>query len=398
MNPAEAPTPAVVDPDRSSRGLICHVRARREQLGWRPVELAARADLTRQALHSVETGQAVPSTLVALRLARALSCTVEDLFSLAGSTLTVALPGGPQHSLPRGTRVQLAQVADRWLGFPLSGQVGWGLAADGIVTESPAGVSNRDQVPQVRVELFGDLRLAARSAVLVGCDPSLGLVASYVSRRAPEVRVLWQEHSSLQALRAVAQGEAHAAGIHLWEASTGISNLGAVARELPGQRVHLYSLWSWEQGLMVARGNPHGVTGPEDLLKPGLRLANREPGAGSRLLLDAWLDDLNLSTAQRRRLIGYQHECSSHLLAAGRVAQGLADAAPGPRSVAQALGLDFVPVQQERFDLVVPDAHLAHPAIAALIQTARQPALRAELSSLGGYDPAHAGEHWQSTA
>ena len=80
------------------------------------------------------------------------------------------------------------------------------------------------------------------------------------------------------------------------------------------------------------------------------------------------------------------------------MAAGLADAAPGPRSAARALGLDFVFVQTERFDLVIPHPHLTHPAVAALIAVARQQPFRAELSSLGGYDPAHAGEFWQSTA
>ena len=149
---------------------------------------------------------------------------------------------------------------------------------------------------------------------------------------------------------------------------------------------------------MVGRGNPHGMTGAQSLLRPGVRLVNREVGAGSCPLLDAWLAGLDVTVAQRQRLSGYRDEAGSHLEAAGRVAAGLADAAPGPRSAAQALGLDFVHIQTERFDLVVPDPHLTRPAVAALIIVARQQPVRAELSSLGGYDPANGGEFWQSTA
>ena len=376
---------------------VVSLRARRELLRLRPGELAARTGITRQALHAVETGASVPNTLVALRLARALECRVEDLFRLPEQLVRAAVQGGDQ-SLAAGTRVQLAQVSVHsgetapWLAFPLAGQAGWGQVADGVLLGQAQGQQPAD------VELFADLTLARRSAVLVGCDPSLGLAATHVARHSPDVRVLWRSASSLDALRALARGEAHAAGIHLWEASTGVSNLGAVERELPGQKAHLYTLWAWEQGLMVARGNPLGILGPQSLLRPGTRLVNREVGAGSRALLDAWLANLGVTVAQRQRLKGYHDEAPSHLEAAGRVAAGLADAAPGPRSAAQALGLDFVPVQTERFDLVVPDPHLTHPAVAALIMVARQQPFRAELSSLGGYDPAHAGEFWQSTA
>ena len=379
---------------------VVSVRARRELLRLRPGELAARTGITRQALHAVETGASVPNTLVALRLARALECRVEDLFRLPEQLVQAMLQSEPAgQKMAAGTRVQLAQVSVHapagetapWLAFPLSGQAGWAQGADGVLLGQTQG-------HLADIELFSDLTLARRSAVLVGCDPSLGLAAIHVARHSPDVRVLWRSASSLEALRALARGEAHAAGIHLWEASTGVSNLGAVERELPGQKAHLYTLWAWEQGLMVARGNPRGMVGPQSLLLPGVRLVNREVGAGSRALLDAWLAGLGVTVARRQRLKGYQDEAGSHLEAAGRVAAGLADAAPGPRSAARALGLDFVFVQTERFDLVIPELHLTHPAVAALIAVARQQPFRAELSSLGGYDPAHAGEFWQSTA
>ena len=136
--------------------------------------------------------------------------------------------------------------------------------------------------------------------------------------------------SSLEALRALVRDEAHAAGIHLWEASTSVLNLGAVERELPGRKAHLYTLCAWEQGLMVATGNSHGMVGPQSLLRPGMRLVHHEIGDGSRSLLDAWLAGLDVTVAQRQRLTGYRDEAPGHLEAAGQAAAGLADAAPGP--------------------------------------------------------------------
>ncbi len=379
--------------------LNCFVRARREALHLRPGELAQQCGITRQALHSVETGAYVPNTLVSLKLARALSCRVEDLFSLPAAVESEVAVQVVGPSPAEGSRVQLAWVDERLLAFPLSGEAGWGQPADGTLhLPESAGVSAPEGGPvNGRVQLFSDSAPARRTAVLVGCDPSLGVAASHVARHAPDTRLLWQSASSLNALRSVARGEAHAAGIHLWDAESGISNLPFVQRELTGVRVHLYTLWSWEQGLIVARGNPHEVTGVADLLRPGLRLINREEGAGSRALLEAWLTAQGVSAAGRRRLPGYRTEARSHLEAAGQVAAGEADAAPGPRSAALALGLDFVPIQTERFDLVVPAAHLNHPAIAALIAVAQLPTFRAEIASLGGSDPSHAGEHWQTT-
>ena len=374
-------------PVQDAAPLTCQVRARREALHLRPTELALRCSITRQALHSIETGAYVPNTVVSLKLAQALSCRVEDLFSLPECGVLAQVIGPP---VPEGGRVQLAWMGDRLLAFPVSGEAGWGQPADGTVS-FPANSGDRAEV-----QLFSDQGQARRTAVLVGCDPALGVASSHVARHQPDTRLLWQSASSLQALKSVAHGEAHAAGIHLWDARSGVSNLPFVEREFPGQRIHLYTLWSWEQGLLVAKGNPHGIQGVADLLRPELRMVNRERGSGSRALMDAWLNELDLPLMERRSLPGYKHEAHSHLEAAGQVAAGKADAAPGPRSAAQARGLHFIPLQTERFDLVVPDVHLNHPAVQALIAVAQGHTFRAEVSSLGGYDPAHAGEHWQS--
>ena len=375
--------------------LNCQVRVRREALHLKSTELAQQCGITRQALHSIETGAYVPNTVVSLKLAQVLSCKVEDLFHLPEQTVAAQVIGP---AVLLGERVQLAWVGERLLAFAVTGEAGWGQSADGTMVVPHVDAALSASPDQVTVQLFADQGQARRTAVLVGCDPSLGVASSHVSRLNPETRVLWQSVSSLNALRAVARGEAHAAGIHLWDARSRMSNLPFVERELSGQRVHLYTLWSWEQGLIVARGNPHGIQGVADLLKPGVRMVNREKGSGSRALMDAWLADVNLSVEQRRKLPGYRNEAQSHLEAAGHVAAGKVDAAPGPRSAAQALGLEFVPLQVERFDLVVPDEHLEHPAIAALITVAQVQTFRAEIASLGGYDPAHAGEHWRSTS
>ncbi len=368
--------------------LHSHVRTLRERAHLGPSELARQAGISRQALHKIEAGVYPPSTLIAFQLAQALNCRVDDLFTLTPPALTATLCG----AITGDARVQLARIGERTLAFPLTGTPGFRQTADGVA-HPPEGRPVTGGA--VLVDLLGSIDRPSRTAVLAGCDPSLELLSTHVTVHTPEVRVLWHPASSVAALEALARGEAHAAAIHLWDAETGVSNRPFVERLFPGQVMHLLTLWSWEQGLMLPPGNPRGVTGPADL--PHLRLTNRESGAGSRLLLDSWLTDLGLTLAQRAALPGYGDEVHSHLEAAQRVASGQADVAPGPRSAAQALGLHFIPVQVERFDLVVPDAHLHHPALTALLEVAQDPAFRADLALLGGYDPTHAGEPWHTT-
>lgn len=363
--------------------LTSHVRAYREQAGLRPVELARMAGITRQALHSIETGMYVPSTLIALQLARVLGCAVEDLFTLTQAQIQARMMPGTAPN----ARVKLAQLGGGFLAFPVTGLAE---QADGVAETAADGLAH--------IRLFDDLALARRTAVIAGCDPALALLTTHVARHQPGVRVLPSAVSSLGALHALQRGEAHAAGIHLWDAATGQSNLPFVQRELPERSTQIFTLWTWEQGLMLPPGNPQGLGGVLDLLRGHVRLVNREPGAGSRVLLDAWLDAYHVSTQARQAIPGYQDEVQTPLEAAQQVASGAADVAVGPKSAALALGLAFVTLQQERFDLVVPDEYVNHPAIAALLDVVGQAAFRTELRALGGYDPAHAGERWKTTA
>lgn len=356
--------------------LVNRVRAEREARGMRPSELAARAGLSRQGLHKIETGAQLPGVPLALRLASALGCTVEALFSAEVSTLTAQAVG----PLEVGARVQLARVGERLIAYPLHGPEALRHPADGVVEEVRGEqVRLRPCLPPEQLE---------GRAVVLGCDPLLGLAAGRTGGR-----VLWRPVSSAVALAGLARGEAHAAGLHLFDAASGESNAPFVRAALPGLRVRLITLWSWEQGLIVAPGNPLGLGGPSDLGRPGLRLVNREPGAGSRLLLDAWLQGAGLEPGQ---LSGYARELPGHLELASAVARGEADAGPGPRSAAQALGLGFVSVQRERFDLAVPEACLLHPGVQALLATLSRPDFQTELTALGGYDASGCGQLWQT--
>ena len=134
---------------------------------------------------------------------------------------------------------------------------------------------------------------------------------------------------------------------------------------------------------MVGAGNPKGIADVGDLARPDVRLANREVGSGARALLDAELARAGLGP---ERVAGYDSVVRSHLAAAEAVAAGLADAAVGVRAAARALGLDFLPLARERYDLAIPARFFELPAVQALLETLTSPLFRLEVEALGGYD------------
>jgi putative molybdopterin biosynthesis protein len=145
---------------------------------------------------------------------------------------------------------------------------------------------------------------------------------------------------------------------------------------------------AWQQGFIVANGNPHGIRQMEDLAQPRLRFINREPGAGSRKLADQLLREAGLPAAS---VPGYETQSPSHTAVARAVAAGLADAGIGLELVADAFGLGFVPLAEVRFDLVIPAAHVAHPTVQVMLDVLQSRGLRSDLGALPGYDVGRTG-------
>lgn len=355
-------------------------------LGLSQQQLARRTGLTRQAISGIEAGHYLPNTAVALRLAGALSCRVEALFQLPGErpTAQAELIGTIANpAIPEPSRARLARVGERLLARPVGGSDGPLTPADGLIRAAARS--------QVDVELLCDPRLIEQTVVVLGCDPALALLAAHLTRRRPEMRLIWEQSGSLSALQGLARGEAHAAGSHLRDPLTGEENLPFIRRELAGQPVQVITLCRWQQGLIVAAGNPKGIHGTADLTRPDVAIVNRESGSGSRTMLDAELDRLGLTFEARRELAGYPVELPSHLAVARAIAGGAADTGPGIRAAASAFGLDFIPLREERYDLVVPKTFFDSAPLQALLETAVSPAYQAEVEALGGYDPSLAG-------
>ena len=356
------------------------LRAARAQLGISQAELAHRAGVTRQAVSAIESGKAAPTMAVALRLARVLGRRVDDLFRLVDELPAVSaeLLGASDQPAEEAVRVQVANVGGRMVARPLTGSAGVVLTlprANGIVRARHVGGA-------ARVELFTDPARLESTLVAVGCDPATSMLAEHLRRRHPTVELVWQGGNSLQALESVGRGEAHLAGTHLFDPASGVYNV-PFAQRLLGPDVRLVTFAVWEQGLMLAPGNPRGIEHVGDLTRAGVRIANREAGSGARALLDAELARHGLTPDW---VEGYTTVVKSHLAAAEAVAAGLADAAVGVRAAALALGLAFAPLAEERYDLAIPDRFFELASVQALLETLTSPLFRLEVEALGGYD------------
>jgi putative molybdopterin biosynthesis protein len=362
------------------------VRAWRERLGLSQHELAARAQTSRQTVAAIEAGRTVPSTVLALRLATALGGRVEELFQLPGPGDAGTRPAhliGQVSKDPASRRVRLVIVGDRTVAVPLAGSL---LTAPSLAEAD--GIVCGGRGASVRVRLLSPPGRLADTVVVAGCDPALPVVAAHLHRFHPRYGLTWLSSGSLQALLWLRDGAAHVAGLHLRDPGTGQENVPLVRRVLDGRRAVVLGFARWEEGLMVAPGNPRGIHGVADLARTDVSIINREEGSGARALLDAALAGDGLSASQ---IQGYARAANSHLAVAQAVALGLVDAGCGVRAAARAFSLDFVPLQRERYDLVIPADLLEHPPVQAFLDSARTAAVRSELEAVGEYDTSQLG-------
>ena len=254
-------------------------------------------------------------------------------------------------------------------------------AADGVVTA--AATETIAGIYVLAGEHCGDKRL-----VVAGCDPAMGLLAAMVEKSAG-VEVLSAGASSRLALTWLREGKVHVAGMHLEDPDTGEFNRPIVRRELGGDDFVMFTFARWEEGLVLAEGNPKGIRKVEDLAKRrDLRFVNRERGSGSRVLLDKLLYKAGLASSM---VDGYDKVAHGHLAAAYRVLVGEADCCVATRSAARAFGLDFLPLKSERYDLALRKQTLALPAAEAFLDVLQRSALRRQLEQLAGYDTAKTG-------
>lgn len=289
-------------------------------------------------------------------------------------------------------RVTVGKVGERFVTVPLprgSGMITSLTRANGLVRISPFSEGLDEGVP-VPVELFRPLYEIENSVLMVGShDLSLDLLANLLREVYPPVHFSSQHVGSLGGILAIKQGACHMAGAHLLDPETGEYNLPYIRQHLGGIPVRVVHLVQREQGLIVPRGNPKGIRGLEDLLREDICFINRQKGSGTRILLDHTLKTLSI---EPRRIRGYEREEFTHMAVASAVSSGLADVAMGILSAAKALGLDFVPVAKERYDVIIPAIHFGNKGVEKVIETIRSETFKEKVLQMGGYDTSRTGE------
>ena len=370
----------------------------RKSRGVGASDLARRVSVSRQTIYAIEAGTYVPNTEVALNLARHLEVTVNELFALQESSLespeslaAEVLSAAPE---AKGQPVRICQIGSRWVSVPVSASPYYMPEADGIIkrvgrsTSPPArGREGSQATTRADVIVFAKEEASQKRLVLAGCDPATSLLSRMVEKISG-VEIVSAAASSKLALTWLKEGKVHIAGSHLEDPKTGEFNLPYIRKEFPDGDFIVVTFASWEEGLVIGAGNPKSVRKIEDLARKNVRFVNREPGSGSRGLLDKLLEKDGMTA---RNVQGYDRVAFGHLAAAYCVVSRSADVCLATRSAAQTFGLDFIPLRRERYDLVMRKRTADLPAAKAFLDVLQRSTLRRKLEVLAGYDTSETG-------
>ena len=281
-------------------------------------------------------------------------------------------------------RVAVGKVGDKLLAAPLArgaGVITSLVQADGLAL-LPRGAQGMEAGENVQVRLYRRMSEVDQTIFCIGShDLTLDLISQFLA--AQDRRLASANVGSQGGLIALRRGEAHLAGSHLLDPETGEYNISYIRQYMPGMPVKVIALVGRDQGLMVKRGNPKGIIELQDLTKPQVQFVNRQRGAGTRVLLDYHLKRIAVTPEQ---IVGYSQEEYTHLGVAAAIASGRADCGLGIAAAAQALDLEFIPLFQERYDLVIPRRFAEDDLLAPLLRLFADERFREAVAKLPGYD------------
>ena len=348
------------------------VRETREKLGIAQRALAEQIGLSRQSLSAIENGSTDPSVGIALRIARALGRKVDELFASPGDeapSLRLDLAEAPFDA--RTARVVIAQIDGRWVGHRLSGEESVH-ACDGVLDVTSAGH---------RVRLLGPEADVPDTVSLAGCAPALAVLADRTAWTRGGPRAVWLDRGNARALDLLRAGHVSFAGVHGQD--------DRIARQLEGDEWVLVSLARWQAGLVVTAGNPLAIRDAADLARSDVRVVAREQGSGARALLEK---ELLRAGVVGHPVIARALSVHSHLAVGRAVALGAADVGMAIEPIAVALGLGFIAIAEERFDLVLARSTLGRSSVQRVLDVLASGAFRADVAALGGYDVRASGD------
>lgn len=290
-------------------------------------------------------------------------------------------------------RVRVGVVGDRTIATPVSRGAGVIMSlvrSDGIM-QIPSMSEGFGAGSEVEVELMRPLEEIRNTITCIGShDSSLDILSNFLRKRFLSYSLSSAHVGSMGGLIALKKAETHMAGVHLLDEETGQYNIPFIQRISFNRKISLINLAHRQQGLLVKKGNPKNIKGFEDLLRTDVSFINRQSGSGTRLLLDKCIRDKSLNPICIK---GYGTEEYTHLGVASAVLTGMADTGLAILSAARALGLDFIPVAKERYDLAVPNDLMSSGMLQALLVILREDKeFREAVLNLGGYDLSDTGK------
>lgn len=300
-----------------------------------------------------------------------------------------AVMSRPMHSamgVDQFVRVTLGRVGEKLIATPSgkgAGSVMSLVRADGLLT-IPAGSEGIGAGEDITIDLMRPMQEVDHTLVAIGShDNILDLMANALHQLDPPIRLSSAHVGSMGGIMAIRRGEAHFGGTHLLDEETGEYNISFIKRFLTDMKLSLINLCYREQGFIVPKGNPKRIESFSDIIACNLLFINRQKGAGTRLLTDKIITESSLDPEQ---IPGYDHEEYTHMNIAVSVLSGSADVGMGIRAAAVALDLDFVPIAEERYDLIIPDAFAEDQRMKAAINLMNDQGFKEKIETLGGYN------------
>ncbi len=294
--------------------------------------------------------------------------------------------------LEERVRLAIGRVGEKYVGIPLArgaGMITTLTKAHGI-TSVPATSEGVEQGTTVNAELLVSRNELDRTLLVIGShDNTVDLLANALMGREDPLYIASSHVGSMGGLMALKSGSAMVAGSHLFDPATEDYNVPFLKKYLPDTEVVLVNLAIRHQGFIVAPGNPLGITGLADVIEKKARFVNRQRGAGTRILFD---HALKQTGRWPEDVLGYDTEEFTHMALAANILTGTADCGLGIYAAAKALGLDFVPLARERYDLIIPRHFFDDPRIQTLCELVRQDTIKKQIEDLGGYETTLTGQ------
>lgn len=289
-------------------------------------------------------------------------------------------------------RVNIGKINGQYIANPLTRSAGVTMSlvrADGIL-RIPINSQGIEQGKEVNIELYHSIDEIDKTILIAGShDMILDVLASVIKHTESDYHVRSSHIGSLAGILAIQKGETHIAGSHLFDEQTGEYNVSYVKKHLKNESTVLVNLVYRQQGWIVPKGNPKGLKTLEDIKSKKASYINRQRGAGTRILFDYLLKQKNISPNE---IYGYKREDFTHLSLAAAIKGGNADIGLGIYSAAKTMELDFLPVTEERYDLLMRKEFYESESGQALMKTITSSEYKSQVEALGGYSCRNTGK------